>query len=294
MNSYKLRTTLHKYCSEVKLEVEGGAGRGERRRCGCRGGVRRRGRRHQHPADRSRRAGGAPLDLPLPTRAAGATDRNNDDMLDLDCHARIKLEEALLTYLADNVGSEDTFRPVCAYLENVGSFESSGVSRRTGDEVRALALEFEVTYLQRGTVRDWHRLLGSDDGLSSEELEDEADGEEYESFETSAFEGDDESVNATELYDVHRSYGSFVTPHAAIVHGYEISNDSHDDVVFSPQRVFLGADREGRPQGRRTLKKDPKPLYSTGLRGGHGPPGAGGGCLRGRAVDRCPQGAGRR
>ena len=187
----------------------------------------------------------------------------------LDCHARIKLEEALLTYLADNVGSEDTFRPVCAYLENVGSFESFGVSRATGDEVRALALEFEVTYLQRGTVRDWHRLLGSDDGLSSEELEDEADGEEYESFETSAFEGDDESVNATELYDVHRSYGSFVTPHAAIaiVHGYEISNDSHDDVVL-PQRVLLGADREGRPQGRRTLKKDPKPLYSTGLRGG--------------------------
>ena len=171
----------------------------------------------------------------------------------LDCHARIKLEEALLTYLADNVGSEDTFRPVGAYLENVGSFESSGVSRRTGDEVRALASEFEVTYLQRGTVRDWHRLLGSNDGLSSEELEDEADGDEYESFETSAFEGDDESVNATELYDVHRSYGSFVTPHAAIVHGYEISNDSHDDVVFSPQRVFLGVDQEGRPQGRRTL-----------------------------------------
>ena len=62
---------------------------------------------------------------------------------ELNCRESFKLEETVLTYLSDNIGSERTFTPVCVYLEKYVYSSSRG---EVGGG-RTLALEFEVTYI---------------------------------------------------------------------------------------------------------------------------------------------------
>ena len=67
-----------------------------------------------------------------------------DDSTDeLNCRTSFKMEETLLTYLSDNIGSDDTFTPICVYLE------SYAYSRSSCRKESSLALEFEVTFVQK-------------------------------------------------------------------------------------------------------------------------------------------------
>ena len=84
----------------------------------------------------------------------------------LTCQSAVKMEEVMLTYLADNVGEESTFRPVCAYLKD----DASGTRQVPNDEggknlkrrrvVGGMALEFEVTF---SVARGDRELSGPDD-----------------------------------------------------------------------------------------------------------------------------------
>ena len=67
-----------------------------------------------------------------------------DDSTDkLNCRTSFKMEETLLTYLSDNIGSDDTFTPICVYIE------SYAYSRSSYRKESSLALEFEVTFVQK-------------------------------------------------------------------------------------------------------------------------------------------------
>jgi hypothetical protein len=67
-----------------------------------------------------------------------------DDSTDeLNCRTSFKMEETLLTYLSDNIGSDDTFTPMCVYLE------SYAYSRSSCTKEISLAMEFEVTFVQK-------------------------------------------------------------------------------------------------------------------------------------------------
>ena len=80
-----------------------------------------------------------------------------DDLTDkLNCRTSFKMEETLLTYLRDNIGSDETFFPVCVYIE------SYAYSRSSYRKESSLALEFEVTFVQKNynaqDVDDFRRL----------------------------------------------------------------------------------------------------------------------------------------
>lgn len=76
----------------------------------------------------------------------------------VDCDSMIQFEEAALTYLADNVGDEYTFQPMCVFVQD-SAYHEQDVIGDSGDMVMSTVLEVEVTYVvQRGAQR-WTRGL---------------------------------------------------------------------------------------------------------------------------------------
>jgi hypothetical protein len=79
------------------------------------------------------------------TTPASISVDDDDTVVLLNCRESFKLEETVLTYLSDNIGSETTFTPVCVYLEKYAYSKSRKEVGEGGG--RTLALEFEVTYI---------------------------------------------------------------------------------------------------------------------------------------------------
>eukprot|EP00804_Cyclotella_cryptica_P018209 CCRYP_005958-RC/>CCRYP_005958-RC protein AED:0.26 eAED:0.26 QI:1702/1/1/1/0.86/0.89/38/579/1095 len=64
------------------------------------------------------------------------------------CEKEIQLERALLTYLADNVGSDSTFEPVCVYAAESAQSQQL-VPNRVGQFVESTAIKMQVQYIQK-------------------------------------------------------------------------------------------------------------------------------------------------
>jgi len=83
----------------------------------------------------------------------------------LDCHTSLKLEETVLTYLADNVGSRTTYFPTCVSLkETINKNSNDDIDLNKGnynlEEVSVTVLEFDVTYVSLGESKDWSTKIG--------------------------------------------------------------------------------------------------------------------------------------
>ena len=79
------------------------------------------------------------------------------DSTRVNCNNMVAIEEVLLNYLADNIGSEDTFQPVCAYtLDSARSKQN--VPDGNGKIAEATALAFELMFvLKRGAAQRQNR-----------------------------------------------------------------------------------------------------------------------------------------
>jgi hypothetical protein len=66
------------------------------------------------------------------------------------------MEETVLTYLSDNIGSDEAFTPMCVYLESYAYSQSSCKKEST------LAVEFEVTFVQKMNKVDKNKEQCSD------------------------------------------------------------------------------------------------------------------------------------
>lgn len=75
------------------------------------------------------------------------------DSSSVTCQKEIQLEKALLTYLADNIGSDTTFEPVCAYA---GEYAKSRqmVPESGGEYADSTAIEIKVHYIQKTASRE--------------------------------------------------------------------------------------------------------------------------------------------
>lgn len=86
----------------------------------------------------------------------------------MNCANAVRLEETLLTFLADNIGDggeesekHDTFEPVCVSIQGTASSSQDLVDSKKGSDVLGLLLE--VTFVQKASVGDWRRRLGESD-----------------------------------------------------------------------------------------------------------------------------------
>jgi hypothetical protein len=68
------------------------------------------------------------------------------------CQKKIQLEKAILTYLADNVGSDSTFEPVCAYAGK-NAVSKQLVPDGDGQYVESTAIEIEMQYIYKNGSR---------------------------------------------------------------------------------------------------------------------------------------------
>ena len=101
-----------------------------------------------------------------------------EDATNINCLTSIKLEELMLTYLADNIGNQETFEPLCVGLmDGIMGDEMEPLprdqdadsrkggqygnafkeARREVGEVIATALEFEVTFVIKSKVENWEK-----------------------------------------------------------------------------------------------------------------------------------------
>ena len=96
----------------------------------------------------------------------------------LDCHTSLKLEETVLTFLSDNIGSESTYSPICVSLKNMiytSSQDDVDANRCTDDlprsstDVTVRMLEFEVTYVTKNRIGNWGRRRELDDEVDYDE-----------------------------------------------------------------------------------------------------------------------------
>ena len=76
------------------------------------------------------------------------------DGTDVTCQKKIQLEKALLTYLADNVGSDSTFEPVCVYASESAQSKQL-VPDSSGQYAESTAIKIQVQYIQK---REWEYL----------------------------------------------------------------------------------------------------------------------------------------
>lgn len=76
-----------------------------------------------------------------------------DDTL-VTCDRLMELEEILLTYLADNIGSDDTYSPACIHIDEYAHAKQAvpGDSKKF---VESTAFETELTFIQR---QPWQKL----------------------------------------------------------------------------------------------------------------------------------------
>lgn len=91
----------------------------------------------------------------------------------LNCANAVRLEETLLTFLADNIGDggeesqkHDTFEPVCVSIQGTASSSQDLIDSKKGSDV--LGLLIEVTFVQKASVGDWSRRLSEADSLEAD------------------------------------------------------------------------------------------------------------------------------
>ena len=96
-----------------------------------------------------------------------------DPERNLNCANAVRLEETLLTFLADNIGDGgeesqkyDTFEPVCVSIQGTASSSQDLIDSKKGSDV--LGLHVEVTFVQKASVGDWSRRLIEADGLEAD------------------------------------------------------------------------------------------------------------------------------
>ena len=73
------------------------------------------------------------------------------------CDSRLRMEELLLTFLADNIGNPDTFTPICAYMTEY-MFDSQQVPETDNKSVSGTSFNFDLTFAQTARVQDWRHL----------------------------------------------------------------------------------------------------------------------------------------
>ena len=74
------------------------------------------------------------------------------------CQKKIQLEKALLTYLADNVGSDSTFEPVCVYAGESAQSKQL-VPDIVGQYAESTAIKMEVQYIHKKESEDMDNLV---------------------------------------------------------------------------------------------------------------------------------------
>ncbi len=85
-----------------------------------------------------------------------------------NCDSRLRMEELLLTFLADNIGSADTFTPICAYMTEY-MFDLQQEVPETESEISGTAFHFDITFAQSSRVPNWRRLESSTEGNEDED-----------------------------------------------------------------------------------------------------------------------------
>mmetsp|Transcript_10404 Transcript_10404/g.22919 ORF Transcript_10404/g.22919 Transcript_10404/m.22919 type:complete len:828 (-) Transcript_10404:61-2544(-) len=70
----------------------------------------------------------------------------------ITCNKIFQIEKALLTFLADNIGSDDTFEPACVFTSG-DAFASQVVPNSGGQFVESTTLEMEVMFIQKNEAR---------------------------------------------------------------------------------------------------------------------------------------------
>ncbi|KAL9183274.1 hypothetical protein ACHAXT_005061 [Thalassiosira profunda] len=116
----------------------------------------------------------------------------SDLQKNMKCKDIVEMEEALLTYLADNVGSEETYQPICAHLKETAYNE--GDVYESGKVSSAALMKFEVTFVTKLKVNNWRRDLA------------ELEGAEWEGLGELAFEDEEEAMEET-LREAHGEDG---------------------------------------------------------------------------------------
>ena len=76
-----------------------------------------------------------------------------DDGGIVTCQKEFQLEKAILTFLADNIGSDSTFEPICVYAGGKNAESKQLVPGRAGQYARSTAIEVEIQYLQKKKSR---------------------------------------------------------------------------------------------------------------------------------------------
>ena len=71
------------------------------------------------------------------------------------CRNTIQMEKALLTFLADNVGSEDTYQPACVYTVN----SARDIQQNDDSTIESTALEYKLSFVQKNSFQIFQRKL---------------------------------------------------------------------------------------------------------------------------------------
>lgn len=71
----------------------------------------------------------------------------------LNCDERIRVEETILTYLQQNVGDDDTFKPICVFLQEDAVTEEI-VRDADGRIAATTALKVEIAYRTKKSYND--------------------------------------------------------------------------------------------------------------------------------------------
>jgi hypothetical protein len=72
------------------------------------------------------------------------------DDTNVNCNSMIAMEEATLKYLYENVGSRNTYEPVCVFVSD-SAYDRQEALDGSGDVIESTVLRIEVTYV----MKDW-------------------------------------------------------------------------------------------------------------------------------------------
>ena len=89
------------------------------------------------------------------------------DSTNVNCNNMIQIEELTLNFLADNIGSEQTFQPVCVFTKN-DAHDKQEVPDSNGKQSESNTLELEITYIQKSGAGRNYRALDSEENSEME------------------------------------------------------------------------------------------------------------------------------
>lgn len=85
-----------------------------------------------------------------------------DDSIQMSCHDIRDLENTVLTFLADNIGSQDTYHPACVSIVD-HAYDRQVIPDSGGKTVESRAFEVDVIFIQQEFAR---RKLRTDNGFN--------------------------------------------------------------------------------------------------------------------------------